>query len=121
MEELGGSLSNSAEGLYAFLPQIRFLGQPEKSELQKMFGDSVGVIWAVMTGIGGLGLLASLLMKNIPLQNVRDEKWTNEDFGGGTIHDGDIEDGVRRGQATRPKGKGKVEEDLQITVREAQN
>ena len=87
-----------------------------------MFGDSIGIIWAVMTGIGGLGLLVPLLMKNIPLQNVRDEKWTNRQFNDATIKDGDIEDGIYRGQVTESKGTGKVEQDLQTsTVREAQN
>ncbi|KAL0564830.1 hypothetical protein V5O48_017205 [Marasmius crinis-equi] len=78
VEALGGALS--ADRLYGFVPKIRFLDEPAKGELQQAFGDGIGVLWAALTGIAGLGFLISFLMKDIPLQNVRDEKWTNEEL-----------------------------------------
>ena len=79
---LGGSLDLKVEQLYEILPLIRFLPNPPKEELQKAFSDSISTIWMVMTGIAGLGLLSSFLMKDIPLQNVRDDKWTDGNFEG---------------------------------------
>ncbi|KAL0570932.1 hypothetical protein V5O48_011033, partial [Marasmius crinis-equi] len=97
VEALGvGDLS--ADKLYALVPEIRFLSQPAKGQLQQAIGASIGILWAVLTGIGGIGLLASLLMKNIPLQNVRDEKWTTGNLA--TNRDGDIES---RSLPTEPK------------------
>ena len=39
------------------------------------FSGSLQTVWQVMTGIVCVGLLASLLMQDIPLQNAVDEKW----------------------------------------------
>ncbi|KAI3614790.1 mfs multidrug transporter [Moniliophthora roreri] len=64
-----------AANLYSLLPQIRFLEEPLKSVLQVAFAGSLRVIWLTLTGILGRGFLVSLLMQDIPLQNVRDEKW----------------------------------------------
>ncbi|KAF9260203.1 Mfs1.2 [Marasmius fiardii PR-910] len=71
----------NADELYALIPKIRFLNEPVKSELQSAFGESLDVIWETLTGIMGIGFLASLLMKDIPLQNVRDEKWAISESG----------------------------------------
>ncbi|OCH93791.1 hypothetical protein OBBRIDRAFT_724168 [Obba rivulosa] len=38
------------------------------------FACSLDVLWEVMVGMAGLGLLSSLMMKEMPLQNVVDEK-----------------------------------------------
>ncbi|KAL0056701.1 hypothetical protein AAF712_016693 [Marasmius tenuissimus] len=110
IQSLGSTFSHNVEELYAFLPQIRFLNQPAKGELQEVFADSVGVIWAVMTGIGGLGLFASFLMRDIPLQNVRDDKWTNQ---AKTGEDRDLEGGVHEGQLKKAGKDGQV---VQITI-----
>ncbi|KAL0572510.1 hypothetical protein V5O48_009452 [Marasmius crinis-equi] len=113
VEALGvGDLS--ADKLYALVPEIRFLSQPAKGQLQQAIGDSIDILWAVLTGIGGIGLLASLLMKNIPLQNVRDEKWTT----GNPIanRESDIEN--RRSLPTEPK-KSVEPQDTRVEVREA--
>ncbi|KAL0570472.1 hypothetical protein V5O48_011487 [Marasmius crinis-equi] len=82
VEALGGTIT--ADKLYAFISQIRFLGEPTKAELQENFGDSLDVLWAVMAGVAGIGLLSSLLMKGIALQNVRDEKWTKVEVAHGS-------------------------------------
>ncbi|KAJ8089892.1 hypothetical protein PM082_018470 [Marasmius tenuissimus] len=77
-ETLGVDLSDlNVNRLYGALPLIRFLPDPPKAELQQVLSDSISTIWMVLTGVAGLGLLSSLLMKAIPLQNVKDEKWTD--------------------------------------------
>ncbi|ESK82646.1 mfs multidrug transporter [Moniliophthora roreri MCA 2997] len=72
----------TASNLFAIIPQIRFLDEPLKTELRFAFGGSLQVVWEVLTAILGLGFLASFLMPDVPIQNVRDEKWA--------MHDDDI-------------------------------
>ncbi|KAA1466939.1 MFS general substrate transporter [Dentipellis sp. KUC8613] len=60
---------------YAAIPQIPSLPQPLKDEVRRAFADSVRVIWQVLTGISGLGLLISLAMKGLPLHTSTDEDW----------------------------------------------
>ncbi|KAK1218774.1 hypothetical protein PQX77_018519 [Marasmius sp. AFHP31] len=80
IQMLPRTLDLNVDQLYGILPLIRFLPNPPKGELQQVFSDSISTIWMVMTGIAGFGLLSSLLMKDIPLQNVRDDKWTDGNF-----------------------------------------
>ncbi|KAI0826717.1 Mfs1.2 [Trametes gibbosa] len=60
---------------YATIPHIPALEQPLKDEVRRAFGDSLSVVWQVMVGILGIGLLASLLMRDVPLHNTVDDKW----------------------------------------------
>lgn len=50
-----------------------------KDEVRIAFADALRVIWETMLGILGIGALASLLMRALPLQNVVDEKWAMND------------------------------------------
>ncbi|KAG2006197.1 MFS multidrug transporter [Coprinopsis cinerea AmutBmut pab1-1] len=63
------------EKVYALIPEIQKLPEPLKGRVQHAFGESLRPIWYVLTGIAGLGLLCSLLMKDIPLHNYVDEEW----------------------------------------------
>ena len=44
-------------------------------EVREAFGDGIAVIWRVMAGIAGLGLIASLFMKGLPLHTQVDKRW----------------------------------------------
>lgn len=67
------------EKVYALIPEIPGLPQPLKSEVQYAFGESLRPIWYAWTGISFLGLLSSLLMRDVPLHNYVDEQWMLED------------------------------------------
>jgi len=67
---------------YAAIPSIRTLSEPLKSEVQAAFADSLDVLWEVMIGIAGLGLLSSLMMREVPMQLVSDQNWGLDDSEG---------------------------------------
>lgn len=43
--------------------------------MRDAFGEALAVIWKVTTGILGIGILASLMMRDIPMHRYVDEKW----------------------------------------------
>lgn len=63
---------------YASIPQIPTLAQPLKDEVRRAFGDSLVVVWQVMLGILGIGFVASLLMRDVPMHGALDDKWAME-------------------------------------------
>jgi len=69
---------------------INFLPQPLQDEVRQAFVDSLRMIWIVVAGVCGLGLLSTLLMKGLPLHTVTDETWAmqkekiSEKSGGGS-------------------------------------
>lgn len=65
----------SVDLAYALIPLIRTLPEPTKHEVEVAFAGSIAVIWKVMAGILGLGLVSSFLMAGLPLQSVVDAKW----------------------------------------------
>ena len=66
---------------YSAIPVIPSLPEPFRSEVRKAFADSIAVVWQVMIGITAIGLLASLLMKGLPLHTSVDETWGMEKQG----------------------------------------
>lgn len=60
---------------YALIPIIPTLEEPFKTEVRTAFAESIKVIWEVMIGIAGMGLLASLFMKGLPLHTEVDRQW----------------------------------------------
>ncbi|EAU87380.2 MFS multidrug transporter [Coprinopsis cinerea okayama7 len=63
------------ERVYAFIPAIGTLDEPLRGQVRTAFGESLRPVWYMLCGIIGLGLLSSLLMKDVPLHNYVDEKW----------------------------------------------
>ncbi|KAJ7347852.1 iron permease [Mycena albidolilacea] len=61
---------------YAAIPVIRQLEPPLRNEVRAAFADSMAVIWQTMIGIAGLGLLLSLLMKEVPMGTTVDKTYT---------------------------------------------
>ncbi|KAG6371276.1 major facilitator superfamily domain-containing protein [Boletus reticuloceps] len=61
--------------MYALIPQLSELPPQTLAEVRVAFADSLAVLWRVLAGVCGAGLLASLLMKGIPLHDMVDEEW----------------------------------------------
>ncbi|TFY54573.1 hypothetical protein EVJ58_g8782 [Rhodofomes roseus] len=60
---------------YATIPIISQLPEPLKTEVRTAFASSLKVVWEVLLGIAGLGLLSSLFMKGLPLHSTVDDEW----------------------------------------------
>ena len=60
---------------YAAIPVISTLDEPVRSQVRNAFGDAFAVIWQVMAGIAGIGLISTVLMKALPLHTQVDERW----------------------------------------------
>ncbi|GAA6007140.1 MDR family MFS transporter [Rhodotorula paludigena] len=70
-EQLGG---HGGELAYAAIPVIQQIGEPLRREVQDAFTHSLRMIWIVCAALGGVGVLVSLLFKNIPLTTEMDEE-----------------------------------------------
>ncbi|TFY81266.1 hypothetical protein EWM64_g2741 [Hericium alpestre] len=65
---------------YSVIPVIPSLDEPLRSEVRAAFAGALRVLWQVLIGFGGLGLLVSLGMKGLPLHTSVDRNWgLNED------------------------------------------
>ncbi|KAJ6463213.1 major facilitator superfamily domain-containing protein [Mycena vitilis] len=60
---------------YAAIPAIKQLDEPLRTQVQAAFAESMAVIWQVMIGIAGLGLLLSFLMREIALDTTVDSSY----------------------------------------------
>ncbi|KAH8102978.1 Mfs1.2 [Cristinia sonorae] len=72
----GGHSTGKVNLAYSVIPIIHTLEEPLKEQVRVAFADSVAVIWKTMTGIVAIGLLASLLMGDIPMHTYVDERWS---------------------------------------------
>lgn len=79
IQESSGGASSGIQLVYSVIPLIKTLPQPLKDEVRVAFADSISVIWQVLTGIIGVGLLCSLLMKDVPIHSKVDMKWALEE------------------------------------------
>ncbi|KAJ7499342.1 iron permease [Mycena latifolia] len=61
---------------YAAIPAIRQLEDPLRKEVENAFARSMAVVWQVMIGISGLGLVFSLFMAEVPMGTTVDERYT---------------------------------------------
>ncbi|KAJ7123777.1 MFS general substrate transporter [Mycena crocata] len=66
---------------YAIIPQIQALPPAERYDVQIAFADSLSVVWSVLLAIAGIGLVASLFMKGLPLHTKLDSRWALRDPG----------------------------------------
>ncbi|KAF9062261.1 iron permease [Rhodocollybia butyracea] len=64
---------------FEVIPSIRDLPQPLKDEVRHAFAISLQVLWNVLAGISGLGLLFSLVMEHLPLHTSVDSHWGRDD------------------------------------------
>ncbi|KAJ6591050.1 major facilitator superfamily domain-containing protein [Mycena vulgaris] len=65
---------------FEVIPSIRDLPQPLKDEVRHAFAGSLQVLWNVLAGISGFGLLSSLFMKHLPLHTSVDANWGRDDI-----------------------------------------
>ncbi|KAJ7489650.1 major facilitator superfamily domain-containing protein [Mycena galericulata] len=70
-----GVFPQGTEIAYAVIPLIPTLPPDVAEETRQAFASALGVMWQVMIGIGGLGLLVSFVMKHLSLHADTDEKW----------------------------------------------
>ncbi|KAF8986394.1 MFS general substrate transporter [Cyathus striatus] len=61
--------------VYTIIPRISFLPQPVRDSVRDAFAEGLQLMWKILTGVAGLGLLVSLAMAEIPLAAVTDENW----------------------------------------------
>ncbi|KAJ6567332.1 Mfs1.2 [Mycena vulgaris] len=69
------SFPEGVEIAYAVIPEIPNLPQPLKDEVRVAFAKGLSTLWQVHIGLAALGLLASLLMRGLPLHTQLDKKW----------------------------------------------
>ncbi|KAJ3555468.1 hypothetical protein NM688_g2562 [Phlebia brevispora] len=79
---------SGAQIAYAAIPYIAELHEPLRSEVRAAFADSLSVVWEVMAGLGGLGIISVLIMKEVPMKAMIDKKYGLET---GDEDNGDIE------------------------------
>ncbi|KIP04457.1 hypothetical protein PHLGIDRAFT_129482 [Phlebiopsis gigantea 11061_1 CR5-6] len=73
---------------YSLVPVIPTLEPPLRGQVQAAYADSIAVIWQVLIGVAGIGLLASLFMKGLPLHTETDKNWGMKDEGEAEKEDG---------------------------------
>lgn len=64
---------------YSIIPVIRTLEDPLRSQVQNAFADSLVILWKVLAIAGAVGLVASFLMKGLPLHTAMDKDWGLEE------------------------------------------
>ena len=64
---------------YAIIPQISQLPEPLHDQVRNAFAESLKIIWQVMIGISGLGLLTVVLMKEVEMRMDVDSQWALEE------------------------------------------
>lgn len=62
--------------MYALIPELSTFPPQTRLEVQAAFASSLAVLWQVLAGVSGIGLVASLFMRGLPLHDVLDEDWT---------------------------------------------
>lgn len=60
---------------YAAIPHIRSLEPSLRNEVQIAFNQATRLVWQIMIGISGIGLLSVLLMKEFTMKLNVDEQW----------------------------------------------
>ncbi|KAH8824449.1 major facilitator superfamily domain-containing protein [Flagelloscypha sp. PMI_526] len=60
---------------FAAIQYIPRLPEPVRTEVKVAFAESLSVIWYVMIGISGIGLLSVLMMREVPMRENLDETY----------------------------------------------
>ncbi|KAL0952492.1 hypothetical protein HGRIS_006755 [Hohenbuehelia grisea] len=79
VNSLPAGLGHGTGLAFAAIPAIKLLDEPLRSEVRQAFSDSLRVVWLVLIGIAGAGLLVSLAMNALPLHTNVDEAWKLDD------------------------------------------
>ncbi|KAF9064952.1 major facilitator superfamily domain-containing protein [Rhodocollybia butyracea] len=69
------TLPRHTQFTYSLVPLIPDLPGPLQDQVRLGFSQSLQIVWWVMCGISGIGLLSCLLMDEVPLGTDMDETW----------------------------------------------
>lgn len=69
------TLAKGTSIAYAAIPLLPTIPEPLQTEVRDAFARSLRVLWEVMIGIAGIGLLTVLLMKEIEMRTDVDQQW----------------------------------------------
>ena len=81
---------------YAAIPVVRTLREPLKGEVQDAFAESLRVVWLVMIGFCGLGLLSVGIMREVPMQKMTDERYGLEEGATRNVRSAEREAGLEK-------------------------
>ena len=70
---------SGAQIAYAAIPVISGLEEPLRTEVQNAFAASLKMVWLVMVGMRGAGMLSLLLMNEVPMQKETDATFGLDD------------------------------------------
>ena len=79
--EFSAQFPGGSEIAFSAIPFIAALEEPLKTQVREAFALSLGVLWKVMAGVAGMGLISTLLMKELPMNTETDDKWGMEHAG----------------------------------------
>ena len=60
---------------YSAIPTLRSLDPQLQLLVRHAFADSLRVLWLVMIGISGIGLISVFFMQELPMHTDVDEQW----------------------------------------------
>lgn len=103
--EFTSQLPAGTQLAYAAIPKINALPEALRSQVRAAFADSIRVVWYVMLGISALGLLSTVLMREVAMTNTLDTQWglqTDEKAGNDTA-DNEKRDNGRAAVSTEPQ------------------
>ncbi|EMD35286.1 hypothetical protein CERSUDRAFT_116088 [Gelatoporia subvermispora B] len=66
---------------YGAIPEVADLPAPVRDAVRAAFAQSIAVIWRVMIAVAALGLVASAVMKDVPMHAETDQNWGLEKSG----------------------------------------
>lgn len=76
--EFSAQFPGGSEIAFSTIPFISGLGEPLRGQVREAFAGSLEVLWQVMIGVSGMGLISTALMKEVPMNTETDEKWAIE-------------------------------------------
>jgi len=75
------NLPNGGSGVgltFSTIPLIRTLPEPLKTQVREAFGESLRVVWKALFALAVIGLMASVLVKEVPMRGLVNGKWVLE-------------------------------------------
>ncbi len=90
-QQLLAQFSLQADVVFDVIPLLHELEEPLLGEVRAAFASGMQLIWQVMAGISGLGLLISFFMRHMSLHTSVDSNW------------GTVEEQGQVGQENEPK------------------
>jgi hypothetical protein len=76
--QFSAQFPGGADIAFSAIPFISGLEEPLRSEVRAAFADSLSILWKVLIGVAGMGLISTVLMKEVTMNTETDEKWALE-------------------------------------------